>query len=322
MKRDIITIDEEKCNGCGNCVPGCPEGALQVIDGKARLVSDLYCDGLGACIGECPTGALTVEHREAERYDEKRTMHNIIAAGDNTIRAHLRHLLSHGEDELYQQACEALSEQGLDPEDYSTSAESTPVESAQAVESLVRVGSEQKSGHIRGSGGGCPGSRIRDFSGGAAGASSSAGAATEAGPRAPAKTSGAQREVSSKLRQWPVQLHLVSPRAPYFQKADILLAADCSAFAVGDFHSRYLEGKALATACPKLDSGQESYLQKLTALIDESRINTITVLMMEVPCCGGLLQLVRKAAAQAERKVPIKAVIVGLQGEELREEWV
>ena len=118
MKRDIITIDEEKCDGCGNCVPGCPEGALQIIDGKARLVSDLNCDGLGACIGECPTGALTIERREAEPYDEKKTMQNIIKAGDNTIKAHLKHLLDHGETEFFRQACEALGEVGLDPDEY------------------------------------------------------------------------------------------------------------------------------------------------------------------------------------------------------------
>ncbi len=214
MVREIITIDEEKCNGCGNCVPGCPEGALQIIDGKARLVSDLHCDGLGACIGECPTGALMIERREAEPYDEKKTMQNIMRAG--------------------------------------------------------------------------------------------AGSAPQA----------------SRLQQWPVQLHLISPRAPYFQKADMLLAADCVAYAVGDFHSRYLAGKSLAVACPKLDSNQDVYVEKLIALIDEAKINTITVVLMEVPCCGGLLRLAKTAAQQASRKIPIKAVVVNLQGEELQEEWV
>ena len=254
-------------------------------------------------------------------------MLNIIAAGANTIRAHLRHLLSHGEDEFYRQACEALVEHGLDPADYTASGENTTAEAAQKSNSLVGVGVVSGMG----SGGGCPGSRIRDFNGRAS-AATLAGAKTRADAHSHAdladsrgastQGTGAQGDGSTKLRQWPVQLHLVSPRAPYFRKADLLLAADCTAFAVGDFHSRYLEGKALATACPKLDSGQESYLQKITTLIDEAKINTITVLMMEVPCCGGLLQLVRKAAAQTERKVPIKAVVVGLQGEELREEWV
>jgi ferredoxin len=311
MKRDIITIDEELCNGCGECVPGCPEGALQIIDGKARLVSDLNCDGLGACIGECPTGALTIERREAEPYDEKKTMENIIPAGKKTIRAHLSHLLDHGEEEFFRQACEALAEHGLVPEEYIP--ETVGAASSRHGTAAQHGAPAQAGPH--GHGGGCPGSAMRDFR---------ATRETASAPRtgAEAEEATAATGAPSMLQQWPVQLHLVSPRAPYFQKADLLLAADCTAFAVGDFHSRYMQGKALAVACPKLDGGQESYLQKLTALIDEAQVNTVTVVMMEVPCCGGLLQLARQAAAGARRNVPIKAVVVNLQGEELREEWV
>lgn len=151
--------------------------------------------------------------------------------------------------------------------------------------------------------GGCPGARMRDFS------------ETE-------KTTGDQEGTRpSELRQWPVQLHLVGPGAPYFQNADVLLAADCVAYALGDFHKDHLAGNSLAIACPKLDDGQEVYRQKLTALMDEARINTLSVMIMEVPCCYGLLQLAQSAAEQATRKVPIKSMVVSLRGEILSEEW-
>jgi hypothetical protein len=126
----------------------------------------------------------------------------------------------------------------------------------------------------------------------------------------------------SQLCQWPVQLHLVGPSAPYFQNADVLLAADCVAYALGDFHKDHLAGHALAIACPKLDEGQDIYRQKITALVDEAGINTLTVMTMQVPCCAGLLHLAKSAVAQAERKIPIKNKIVGIRGEILREEWV
>jgi len=277
----MIEIDEEKCNGCGVCVPGCPEGALQVIDGKVRLVSDLLCDGLGACVGECPEGALKVEKKEAQPYDERKVVENIVKAGANTIKAHLKHLYSHGQKEFLNTALEYLKEKGIDIPDYKE---------------------EKMTGHHH-AGGGCPGSRALDFS-------EEEGAAQE--------LSG---EIPSALRQWPVQLHLVSPGAPYFQKADVLLAADCTAFAMGGFHRDYLKGKALAIACPKLDSDMDIYAEKLTSLIDDAQINTLTVMIMEVPCCGGLLALAKQASANAKRKVPVKAVTVSLKGKVLSEEW-
>jgi hypothetical protein len=126
----------------------------------------------------------------------------------------------------------------------------------------------------------------------------------------------------SRLTHWPIQLHLMSPSAPQYAGADVLLAADCVAYAAGDFHQDYLKGKALAIACPKLDDGQEIYAEKIRALIDEARINTLTVMIMQVPCCMGLLHLAKQAAAQAKRKVPIKSIIVSLRGEILQEEWV
>lgn len=232
-KRKIIRIDEEKCNGCGICVPACREGALQIIGGKARLVSDKYCDGLGACLGECPLGAISFEEREAEEFDEEAV-----------------------KEKMGNGFCE------------------------------------------------CPGAKVMDFS------EEPAEAGEETGKR------------PSQLRQWPVQLHLVPPTAPYFQGADVILAADCTAFALGDFHKEYLKGKSIAIACPKLDEGQDVYVEKVAALIDKAKINTLTVMIMEVPCCGGLLIIAQEGKNKAARKIPIKVIVVGLQGGIVKEEWV
>jgi NAD-dependent dihydropyrimidine dehydrogenase PreA subunit len=282
MQREIIKIDEDRCTGCGLCVPGCPEGALQIIDGKARLISDLFCDGLGACIGECPEGAISIENREAEPYDEHKVMENIIKAGPNTIRAHLAHLKAHGELTLLQEAMNVLKEKSLD------------------IPSGFEKGVSTQHGRTNG---GCPGSRMIDFS-------------------RENERPGEAGDVSSQLAQWPVQLHLISPLAPYYQNADVLLAADCTAYALGDFHQRFLKGKSLAIACPKLDEGMDIYLSKLTAMIDESKINSLTIIIMQVPCCGGLVHLAQKAWSQARRKIPMKKVVVGIQGDILSDEWI
>jgi len=285
MKRQIITIDERKCTGCAECIPACPEGALQVIDGKARLVSDLFCDGLGACIGHCPTGAMQVETREAEPYDERRVMaESIVKAGPNVIAAHLRHLEEHGETSYLNTALDYLREQGI----------ANPLEAEPAAPAHH--------------GGGCPGSRTMDFRSNGHIAPSSVAVPSEPSP--------------SALRQWPVQLHLVSPIAPYFRDADVLLAADCVAFAMGDFHSRLLDGSALAVACPKLDSGMDRYLEKLVAMIDMAEVKSITVAIMEVPCCSGLTALVMQALEKASRKVPVKRIVVSVTGKVLAEEEI
>ena len=163
---------------------------------------------------------------------------------------------------------------------------------------------------------GCAGSEARSF----APQSVSSGAIPAAG--AFTMAAGATVEQPSELRQWPVQMHLINPGASYFRQSDLLLAADCVAFSVGNFHSKWLKGKTLVIACPKLDSGLESYVEKIRGLIDEAKINTLTVMMMQVPCCGGLLQMVKAATANCERKVPVKTVIVGVEGEILQEEWV
>ena len=312
MVRDIIEIDEELCNGCGNCVPGCHEGALQIIDGKARLISDLMCDGLGACVGHCPTGAMKVIKREAEEYDEKRVMtENIIPAGAATIRAHLDHLMDHGEDGYHAQALEALAEAGVPEPPKAPAVPESPV--AAAPVAAAPVAGHGHAGH----GGGCPGSAMREFL--AQADTAEAPPSASAAPASSAAPAAAPQQ--SELRQWPVQLHLLNPAAPYFRSADVLLAADCTAYALGDFHSNHLKGKSLAIACPKLDHGQESYVEKITAMIDQAQINTLTVMMMEVPCCSGLLMMAQAAAERASRKVPIKKMIVGIEGGVLREEW-
>lgn len=278
MKRNVIRIDQDACTGCGLCIPNCPEGAIQIIDGKARLVSDLMCDGLGACLGHCPENAISIEQREAEPYDERKVMVNIVAQGPNTIRAHLDHLRHHGQDEYLAQAMAYLEEHDID------------IPSAK--EELMQTATT-----------GCPGSRTMTFA-------REDGAADAEAAAAP-----------SALTHWPVQMHLISPLAPHYRGADVLLAADCVAYAMGGFHQQHLRGKTLAIACPKLDDGQEIYLEKLKALIDDAQINTLTVMIMQVPCCGGLLHLAQAAADQAQRKVPIKAVVVSVRGEVLKEEW-
>ena len=280
VNRKVVRIDEEKCTGCEECVPNCFEGALQIIDGKARLISDLFCDGLGACLGHCPEGAISIEEREAEPYDERKVMEeNIVPKGKNTIKAHLIHLGDHGASEYLNRALDYLREKGM---------ENPLEEKAEKTKESC----------------GCPGGKMMVFP-------DEAAEKDDTGPARP-----------SQLKQWPAQLHLVPPTAPYYQGKDVLLAADCTAYALGDFHKNHLKGKGLAIACPKLDSGTDIYVDKLISMIDDAKINSLTVMIMEVPCCRGLLSLAQKAAERANRKVPIKLLVVGIKGEILQEEWV
>jgi ferredoxin len=290
--RKIIEIDDDKCTGCGLCIPNCPEGALQVIDGKVRLVSDLFCDGLGACIGYCPEAAIRVVEREAEPYDERKVMTNIARQGASTVQAHLEHLREHGQEELLGQALGWMADNGV------------PVPEGFGKEKVMEYNDH---GHQ-----GCPGARameLKPTTGAAAGKASTASGAVSARP--------------SELANWPVQLHLLSPLAPQFRGRDVLLAADCTAFAMGSFHERLLSGKVLAIACPKLDEGADVYREKLTALVDHAQINTLTVVIMDVPCCRGLVGLAQEAVARAKRKMPVKSVVIGIKdGAILSEQWV
>ena len=274
MKRNIIRIDEDLCDGCGQCADACPEGAIQIIDGKARLVSEIFCDGLGACIGDCPTGAISIEEREAEVYDERRVMENINKKGEGTIRAHLHHLKDHGETGYLKEALEFLEEKGIDVD----------FEGSTKTRAAIPMASSEFQGR--------------------------------------GKASSLIASEGSELSHWPIQMHLISPTAPQYRDADLVLAADCVAFASGEFHQDFLKGKSLAIACPKLDSGLDRYLEKLVALIDEARVRTITVVTMEVPCCQGLTRLVQEAMTRTKRKVPVEVVVISRTGEILKREWV
>lgn len=305
MKRKIIRIDEEKCNGCGLCIPNCQEGALQMIDGKARLISDLFCDGLGACIGHCPEGAIEVIEREAEPYDEQKVMEQIVPKGRNTILAHLEHLRDHGETGFLNQAIQYLKEHKVD---MSPEAGHQKPKVSPAFPDLPSALREEKANSFHG----CPGTQpvhfvIDENAVNAAGAAVAAAASPVVAAR-------------SELQHWPVQLHLLNPQASFFRDADVVLAADCVAFSMGNFHDRLLKGKTLAIACPKLDSNKESYVEKLTSMIADAGINSLNVVLMEVPCCGGLLQMAMMARQQAGRNIPVRQTVISIKGEILREE--
>ena len=245
MLRKIVEIDEDKCNGCGLCVPSCAEGAITMVDGKARLAADNLCDGLGACLGDCPQDAIRIIDREADEFDEA------------AVEQHLQE---------------------------------TQPENAAATAPHDR--------HHHAAGGGCPGSRVMSFA---------------AEPAQDAGTAPGERQ-TSELRQWPVQLHLVPVTAPYFQNADLLVAADCAPFAYGGFHRDFLAGKALVIGCPKLDD-LNIYQQKLTEIFRSSTIKSVTVVRMEVPCCCGIVAVTRKALADSGKDIPFSEVTVGIQGD-------
>lgn len=234
--RKIVEIDEDKCDGCGLCVPACAEGAIQIIDGKAKLVADTYCDGLGACLGECPQGAISLKEREAAGYDEV------------AVQRHLKRR-----------------------------------------QEPVPLSHRQKPS--------CPGSALRQIA--------------PLGSANPAAVSG---EARSRLGHWPVQLMLVPPHAPFLKDADLLVCADCVPFAVPDFHGRYLAGRTVLVGCPKLDD-LEYYGGKLRAILSEARPRRLTVLRMEVPCCGGIAQAVVEARNQAQRGLAIEVHTIGIRGQ-------
>jgi NAD-dependent dihydropyrimidine dehydrogenase PreA subunit len=293
MLRDILKIDEEKCTGCGLCVPNCHEGALQVIDGKVRLVSELMCDGLGACLGYCPEDAITIEKREAQPYDEIAVISEMVHKGANTVTAHLKHLKDHNELGYLKEGTDWLV---MHENDVPFSVREVLSEVNGEKHPVIESGPA----HVH-QGGGCPGTRERVM--------------------APAPVPVFSADTPSHLTHWPVQMHLVNPNSPVYRGADLLFAADCVAFSLGTFHQAFLKNRSLAIACPKLDHNMEIYVDKLVTMIDTAKVNTITVMMMEVPCCGGLMQMVRNALARASRKVPVKAVLVSIDGKILKDEW-
>jgi len=235
--RNIVKIDEQKCNGCGLCVTACSEGAIQIVNGKAKLSNEIYCDGLGACIGHCPEGAITIEKREAAEFDQEAT------------RAH-------------------LSKQ-----------------------------SQAEAGFT------CPGLAAKTLK--------------KSSDASPAGGS----ESYSELTQWPVQLRLVPPTAPYFADADLLLVADCVPLAMGEFHQRFLKGRSIVIGCPKLDNAQ-FHVAKLARILKANKLKSLTVIHMEVPCCSGLTVIARRAIEQSGRRVPIEDITVGLQGSTIKTETI
>jgi ferredoxin len=275
MKRKIIRIDHALCDGCGQCLPNCPEGALQLIDHKARLVSDLFCDGLGACIGTCPLGAIHVEEREAEPYDERRVMANIVPQGANVIRAHLDHLAAHDETAYLEQAREFLRERGL------------PLPEAKRAEAAKFNG--------------CPGAQSHDRRG-------------QDPARPTAATTTPATAAPSELRTWPVQLQLLNPQASFFDDADLLIAADCVPFALASFHKDFVRGKVPLIFCPKLDHAGDAYLEKLAAILTLHSIRSLHVVHMEVPCCSGTTALVRQALARSGKDIPVHDYTISIQG--------
>lgn len=240
--RKIVKIDEEKCNGCGLCIPNCAEGALQIVDGKAKLMSDKFCDGLGACLGHCPEDAITVIDREAVEFDEK------------AVEVHLHK----------QKEAQPKPKPEPKPQPVFT---------------------------------GCPSSRAMHFK--------IPETQTEAVSNTPSV---------SMLSQWPVQLKLVPINAPYFQDADLLIAADCVPFAYPNFHQDFLKGKAVVVGCPKLDDVQY-YKEKLTEIFKTNPIKSVTVPYMEVPCCFGLVKATEDAIAASGKNIPLKKVKIGIRGD-------
>ncbi|MDP8263867.1 MAG: 4Fe-4S binding protein [Candidatus Aceula lacicola] len=278
MKRKIIKIDDQKCNGCGLCAEGCPEGAIQMIDGKARLVSEFYCDGLGACIGECPVDAISIEEREAVAYDEAKTMENIISQGKGVIEAHLKHLKQHNQMDYLEQAKKILMQKGMS-------------------DVISEIQQQNYGAHARGEGGGCPGSRMMDLS----------------------KEEGVSLNIENvdiepQLQQWPIELHLLNPQAPYLKGADLLIAADCVPFAYPNFHQRFLKGKKLAIFCPKLDQSNEQYIEKLATIFKTQEINSLTIVHMEVPCCSGTINIAQEALKKSEKNIVIKEYTISING--------
>ena len=260
-RRKIVRIDEALCDGCGNCVTACSEGALAIVDGKARLVKDQYCDGFGDCIGDCPTGALVIDEREAAEFDMEAT------------RAHVA-LLGGAEAVTRLEAATAVHEEhDLAP---------LPV-------------------YSHGPGGGCPGSRVR-FD-------------PSPAPRPATRGEGPMQAIPSELRQWPVQLHLVQPGAPFFRGKELLLLNSCGAVACANVHERFLRGRSVAIGCPKLDD-TSTYAGKLAAILADATIPRVTVVRMEVPCCGGLTQIARQAAAMCGRNdLAVDEVTIGRNGD-------
>ncbi|HLE12868.1 MAG: hypothetical protein A2504_13440 [Bdellovibrionales bacterium RIFOXYD12_FULL_39_22] len=272
MKRKIITINEDLCNGCGDCVIGCSEGALQIVNGKAKLVREDFCDGFGDCVGACPTGALIIEERDSVAFDEEATKQNLLKT----------------------QGAEAVKKMESAQAKHNGIHRSHGIEHKQA--------SALADGHHHHGGGGCPGSKARDLASEKKRSSSISNSSTIG-----------MSAIPSELQQWPVQLHLVSPHAPYFNEKELVVLSTCSPVASADIHWRYLRGRSVVVACPKLDD-TSSYIEKLSEIFKANQIPKVIVVIMEVPCCRGLSMLVKEAKARSGTLTIVEEHIMQLQG--------
>lgn len=258
MLRNIIKINEEKCNGCGLCAAACHEGAIGMVDGKAKLLREDYCDGLGDCLPACPMNAISFEVREAAAYDEAA----VVKAKAQTV-----------------------AQAGTAPQNTPQGLTATPQESSQSQKAPLPCG--------------CPGTNskriLRDT------------------PLEDSCALPTAPPVISHLSQWPVQIKLVPVNAPYFDGANLLIAADCTAYAYGRFHEDFIKNRITLIGCPKLDEGD--YADKLTAIIRENNIKSVTIVRMEVPCCGGIEQAAKRALQASGKFIPWRVVVVTTDGQ-------
>jgi NAD-dependent dihydropyrimidine dehydrogenase PreA subunit len=283
MKRSIIHIHEELCNGCGVCIDACHEGAIELVDGKAKLISDIYCDGLGACLPNCPTGAIEIIEREAEEFDEE-AVEKRIAEQKGRVSAD-----------------EALAR-------YVAGGQKTGHPGGHQDHGHHHHAHGHHGHHAHGMGG-CPGSMSSRIEREPEKAVAPVMSACE--------TMAPQGKLQSELQQWPVQISLVNPAAPFFQDANLLVAADCTAYAYADFHRDFIRNHVTVIGCPKLDDNNY-YTEKLAEILKKNNIKSITVARMVVPCCGGIVQAVKQAMLQAQTIVPYREVTIGIDGQLVR----
>lgn len=323
MKRQIIEIDEAKCNGCGQCILACQEGALALVDGKAKLVGEILCDGLGACLGECPTGALKIIEREAEKFSEEAVKQVQDAAKKKEHHAkhhdkkhhdakHAEHHAHHAEKHAAHHAEKHAGHHAEKHHDHHHDhhAKQEPEKPVPPLRPDLHV--EAMTGPAAALGCGCPANQLMYLKRGPA-ASDEAPGVCAIGPVA--------GPVESELGHWPVKLELLRPDAPFLRGADLLLMADCAGVSVPDLHQRFLKGHAVSIACPKF-SDLEAHIERLAGIIRGSGIKSLTVLHMEVPCCRGLVMAAERALQAAGLDIPLKRIKIGRNGKPLEEETI
>lgn len=305
MIRTIIQIDETLCDGCGLCVSACHEGALGLVGGKAKLLRDDYCDGMGDCLPACPAGAITFIEREAAAYDEAAVAASMEARKNAAASAGCEGGCAANLEALVEKLSSFL-EEPLDRAQANTPASDAAGKGFAASAGAGFAG--QGTAMSAGSGAVSEGAKSA-----AAGADTSAN--TIADTRVDASADTRASSPRSALTNWPVQIKLAPPVAPYFAGADLLIAADCTAFAHGDFHARFMSGRVALIGCPKLDA--IDYAEKLTAIIASNDVRSVTVARMQVPCCGGIENAARRALVASGKDLPLEVVTISTNGEVL-----